>query len=95
MILKETFGYVFYYIYTDETLKRLKKFATLLPNNWLAETPQPLAVRGLADSRRKGSGFPKSNWIFFSKKNCRQTRFELICSLGFRVNSEPVSRYFQ
>ncbi|MFJ7929092.1 hypothetical protein, partial [Peribacillus sp. NPDC096448] len=24
-----------------------KKFATLLPNNWLAETPQPLAVRRL------------------------------------------------
>ncbi|MFS0811048.1 hypothetical protein [Peribacillus phoenicis] len=25
----------------------MKKFATLLPNNWLAETPQPLAVRRL------------------------------------------------
>ncbi|QOS90842.1 hypothetical protein [Peribacillus sp. JNUCC41] len=25
----------------------LKKFATLLPNNWLAKTPQPLAVRRL------------------------------------------------
>ncbi|PRS35852.1 hypothetical protein C6W19_16590 [Bacillus sp. RJGP41] len=25
----------------------LKKFATLLPNIWLAKTPQPLAVRGL------------------------------------------------
>ncbi|MEW5594231.1 hypothetical protein ABGT24_11985 [Peribacillus frigoritolerans] len=24
-----------------------KKFATLLPNNWLAETPQPLAVKRL------------------------------------------------
>ncbi|MFE5431111.1 hypothetical protein [Peribacillus simplex] len=26
------------------TLTRLKKFATLLPNNWLAETPQSLAL---------------------------------------------------
>ncbi|WHY56198.1 hypothetical protein [Peribacillus simplex] len=25
----------------------LKKFATLLPKNWLVETPQPLAVRRL------------------------------------------------
>ncbi|WP_349729072.1 hypothetical protein [Peribacillus frigoritolerans] len=24
----------------NETLNGLKKFATLLPNNWLAETPQ-------------------------------------------------------
>ncbi|WP_192824873.1 hypothetical protein [Peribacillus frigoritolerans] len=29
------------------TLKGLKKFATLLPNNWLAETPQTLASRRL------------------------------------------------
>ncbi|WP_286201415.1 hypothetical protein [Bacillus sp. ISL-4] len=25
-----------------ESLNRFKKFATLLPNNWLAETPQTL-----------------------------------------------------
>ncbi|MGE6610907.1 hypothetical protein ACQKFG_10335 [Peribacillus sp. NPDC076916] len=25
----------------------LKKFATLLPNNWLAKTPQPLALMRL------------------------------------------------
>ncbi|WP_440969708.1 hypothetical protein ACSS6N_15775 [Peribacillus frigoritolerans] len=29
----------------DETLIGLKKFATLLPKNWLAETPQTLASR--------------------------------------------------
>ncbi|MFY0782076.1 hypothetical protein AB1K18_17650 [Peribacillus simplex] len=28
-------------------LSRLKKFATLLPNNWLAETPQTLALMRL------------------------------------------------
>ncbi|ASS95449.1 hypothetical protein BS1321_16940 [Peribacillus simplex NBRC 15720 = DSM 1321] len=29
------------------TLTRLKKFAILLPNSWLAETPQALAPRRL------------------------------------------------
>ncbi|MFJ7991718.1 hypothetical protein ACIQY5_05865 [Peribacillus frigoritolerans] len=33
--------------YMDETLNGWKKFATLLPNNWLAETPQALAPRRL------------------------------------------------
>ncbi|MFS0813607.1 hypothetical protein [Peribacillus phoenicis] len=28
----------------DKALIGLKKFATLLPNNWLADTPQPLAL---------------------------------------------------
>ncbi|MFF2855810.1 hypothetical protein [Peribacillus sp. NPDC058002] len=28
-------------------LNELKKFATLLPNNWLAETPETLAARRL------------------------------------------------
>ncbi|WP_347940731.1 hypothetical protein AAEY33_25385 [Peribacillus simplex] len=31
----------------DETYIGLKKFATLLPNNWLAETPQALALMRL------------------------------------------------
>ncbi|MBX9957561.1 hypothetical protein H7T43_22050 [Peribacillus simplex] len=42
----------------------LKKFATLLPNNWLAENPQALGRGGLADGRRKGSGFLKSTGPF-------------------------------
>ncbi|WP_413024716.1 hypothetical protein [Peribacillus frigoritolerans] len=36
---------------------RLKKFATLLPNNWLAETPQPLAVRAWQTVGGKGADF--------------------------------------
>ncbi|WHX66011.1 hypothetical protein QNH26_20415 [Peribacillus frigoritolerans] len=51
-----------------------KKYATLLPKNWLAETPQTLASRRLGSSRRKGSGFLKSTGIF-KRKNCSQTRF--------------------
>ncbi|MEI2471880.1 hypothetical protein V8V75_20320, partial [Peribacillus frigoritolerans] len=34
-----------------------KKYATLQPKYCLAETPQALSRGGLADSRRKGSGF--------------------------------------
>ncbi|WP_342604489.1 hypothetical protein [Peribacillus sp. FSL E2-0159] len=49
------FGFFLFY----ETLIGLKKFASLLPNNWLAETPQELALMRLADNLRKGSGFLK------------------------------------
>ncbi|MFD4818966.1 hypothetical protein [Peribacillus butanolivorans] len=59
-----------------------KKFTTLLPNNWLAETPQTLAARGLADSRRKGSGFLKSTETFFNKKTAGKLAFyEFVYSL--------------
>jgi hypothetical protein len=34
-------------LFYTENLKRLKKYATLLPKNWLAETPQTLASRRL------------------------------------------------
>ncbi|MDM5360542.1 hypothetical protein [Peribacillus sp. ACCC06369] len=37
----------FLLFYMDETLTSLKKSATLLPNNWLAETPQALALMRL------------------------------------------------
>ncbi|MDQ7862590.1 hypothetical protein RCO48_20920 [Peribacillus frigoritolerans] len=50
--------HVFFTFYMDGTLIRLKKFATLLPNYWLAETPKRRLRRGgLADSRRKGADF--------------------------------------
>ncbi|UYY96705.1 hypothetical protein OJ967_14525 [Peribacillus frigoritolerans] len=37
----------FFTFYMDETLTRLKKFATLLSKYWLAETPQALALMRL------------------------------------------------
>jgi hypothetical protein len=58
----------FLLFYTDETLKRLKKVATLLPNNWLAETPQPLAVRRLGRQSPERERISEINWIFFSLK---------------------------
>ncbi|WP_260286124.1 hypothetical protein [Peribacillus aracenensis] len=35
------------YFTVYETFTRLKKFAALLPNNWLAKTPQTLALMRL------------------------------------------------
>ncbi|MFD2002939.1 hypothetical protein ACFSE3_10275, partial [Peribacillus frigoritolerans] len=52
------------------TLNGWKKYATLLPKNWLVETPESLRRGGLADSRRKGSGFLKSTEMRL-KKNSR------------------------
>ncbi|MGE7683519.1 hypothetical protein [Peribacillus simplex] len=52
--------------YIEETLTRLKELETLLPNNWLAETPQTLAVRRLG--RRQSAErerVSEINWNFF------------------------------
>jgi hypothetical protein len=46
----------------------VKKFTKLLPNDWLAKTPQSLALRRLGRSRRKGSGFLKLTGTFIKKK---------------------------
>jgi hypothetical protein len=43
--------------YMDETLLGLKKFATLLPKNWLAETPQALAEEAWQTVGGKGADF--------------------------------------
>ncbi|MDQ0884213.1 hypothetical protein [Peribacillus sp. V2I11] len=44
---KTRLSFMYFYFSIDEALTRLKKYATLLPNNWLAETPQTLAARRL------------------------------------------------
>ncbi|MGE7606181.1 hypothetical protein ACQKML_06170 [Peribacillus frigoritolerans] len=44
------------------TLIGLKKFATLLPNNWLAKTPQPLAVRRLGRQSAERERISEINW---------------------------------
>ncbi|TFH61273.1 hypothetical protein [Peribacillus frigoritolerans] len=45
----------------------LKKFATLLPNDWLAETPQALALMRLGRQAAERDGFLKSTAIFSKK----------------------------
>ncbi|MGG3556135.1 hypothetical protein ABES23_05465, partial [Peribacillus frigoritolerans] len=51
-----------------------KKYATLLPNNWLAETPQTLASRRLGSQSAERERISEINWNF-SRKNCRFVLF--------------------
>ncbi|MFF2497387.1 hypothetical protein [Peribacillus sp. NPDC058075] len=43
----------------------MKKFATLLPNYWLAETPQPLALMRLGRQSAERERISEINWNFF------------------------------
>ncbi|MFS0814802.1 hypothetical protein [Peribacillus phoenicis] len=60
----------------------MKKLATLLPNNWLAKTPQPLAVRRLGRQSAEREWISEINSNGFFKKTCRQTALIQICLLG-------------
>ncbi|MFF2856715.1 hypothetical protein [Peribacillus sp. NPDC058002] len=42
----------------------MKKFAALLPNYWLAETPQPLALMRLGRQSAERELISESNWNF-------------------------------
>ncbi|MEF2097745.1 hypothetical protein V3595_24330 [Bacillus sp. CFBP9009] len=55
----------------------MKKLATLLPNNWLAKTPEPLAVRRLGRQSAERERISEINSNGFKEKNCSQTRFFL------------------
>jgi hypothetical protein len=55
------------YFYIDETYIGLKKFATLLPNNWLAETPQALAPRRLGRRSAERERISEIDWTFLIK----------------------------
>ncbi|MFE4813112.1 hypothetical protein ACFQ9Y_18520 [Peribacillus simplex] len=47
----------------------LKKFATLLPNNWLGETPQALAARRLGRQSAERERISEINWnVLYIKK---------------------------
>ncbi|WP_440970937.1 hypothetical protein ACSS6N_09695 [Peribacillus frigoritolerans] len=43
----------------------MKKFATLLPNYWLAETPQTLASRRLGRQSAERERISEINWNVF------------------------------
>jgi hypothetical protein len=53
----------------------LKKFATLLPNNWLAETPQTLAVRRLGRQSAERERISEIKGSFFKKKTASKRVF--------------------
>ncbi|MED3987603.1 hypothetical protein P4646_26865 [Peribacillus simplex] len=46
----------------------MKKFATLLPNNWLAKTPQMLALMRLGRQSAEREWISKINSNFLRKK---------------------------
>ncbi|MFJ7309393.1 hypothetical protein [Peribacillus frigoritolerans] len=46
----------------------MKKFARLLPNNWLAETPQALALLRLGRHSAKRERIAEINWNAFQIK---------------------------
>ncbi|MEF2096830.1 hypothetical protein V3595_19575 [Bacillus sp. CFBP9009] len=46
----------------------MKKYATLLPNNWLADTPQTLASRRLGRQSAERERISKSAGTFLNKK---------------------------
>ncbi|WP_347940661.1 hypothetical protein AAEY33_24610 [Peribacillus simplex] len=43
----------------------MKEFATLLPNNWLAETPQALACMRLGRQSAERERISEINWNVF------------------------------
>ncbi|WP_434167163.1 hypothetical protein [Peribacillus frigoritolerans] len=60
----------------------MKKFATLLPNNWLAETPQTLASRRLGRQSDERERISEIDWTFLNKKLQSNSHFfEFIFSL--------------
>ncbi|MFJ7938352.1 hypothetical protein ACIQYG_07435 [Peribacillus sp. NPDC096622] len=49
-------------------LNGLKKYATLLPKNWLAETPQALASRRLGRQSAERERISEINWNILLEK---------------------------
>ncbi|MBT2665034.1 hypothetical protein J7J00_05965 [Bacillus sp. ISL-4] len=61
----------------------MKKFATPLPNNWLVETPQPLALMRIGRQSAERERISEINCNFFLK-NKRETNLDLkysVCSI--------------
>ncbi|MGG0409372.1 hypothetical protein [Peribacillus simplex] len=58
---------IFYSFIWDETLTRLE-FATLLPNNWLAKTPQTLALMRLGRQSAERERISEINRNVFQRK---------------------------
>ncbi|MDO7484969.1 hypothetical protein Q5O89_01420 [Peribacillus frigoritolerans] len=83
--LQQTSSICFLLFY--ETLIGLKKFATLLPNNWLAEVPQTLVLMSLGSQSAERERVSEISWNVLSK-NFRQSRFSSnLSTVSGRVNS--------
>ncbi|ASS95627.1 hypothetical protein [Peribacillus simplex] len=67
-----------------KTLTGLKKFATLLPNNWLAETPETFEARRLGRQSAEKELISETTWNFFKIKKLQANSifFEFVYSLN-------------
>ncbi|WHX65991.1 hypothetical protein QNH26_20315 [Peribacillus frigoritolerans] len=57
-----------FFIFFPVILNGWKKYATLLPKNWLAETPETLASRRLGRQSAEREGVSEISWKFIKKK---------------------------
>jgi hypothetical protein len=62
--------YDFLLFYMDGTVTSLKKSATLLPNSWLADTPQALALMRLGRQSAERERISEINWNVFLIRLC-------------------------
>ncbi|MDP9739651.1 UNVERIFIED_ORG: hypothetical protein QFZ59_001481 [Bacillus sp. B2I3] len=63
-----SFRLVYPLSFSPVLLNGWKKYATLLPNNWLAETPQTLALMRLGSQSAERERVSEINWNFLKKK---------------------------
>ncbi|MFY0783019.1 hypothetical protein AB1K18_22410 [Peribacillus simplex] len=93
MILKEDLVYLHVLLFLwSRTLTGLKKSATLLPNNWLAETPQALAPRRLGRQSAERERISEIKLNVFYKKTVDKLAFPRVCLQSGRSewsNPEP------
>ncbi|WP_258831599.1 hypothetical protein [Peribacillus frigoritolerans] len=71
MILNQDRVIHVYFFTVLAKLTGLKKFATLLPNNWLAETPQTLALMRLGRQSAERERISEIDYNFYHKKSRR------------------------
>ncbi|MGZ9819548.1 hypothetical protein ACXM0N_27175 [Peribacillus simplex] len=81
MILKEDLVNLHVLLFLwNRTLTGLKKSATLLPNNWLAETPQALAPRRLGRQSAERERISEIKLErFLNKKTVDKLAFPRVC----------------
>ncbi|MDQ7863234.1 hypothetical protein RCO48_25910 [Peribacillus frigoritolerans] len=72
----------------------MKKFATLLPNNWLAESPQTLASRRLGRQSAERERISEIDYNFHHKK-VDKLAFLRICLQSGKGTSSPFFLCFE
>ncbi|PRS44385.1 hypothetical protein C6W19_01265 [Bacillus sp. RJGP41] len=63
-LFKTSLSFMFFLV----LLNGWKKYATLLPKNWLAETPQAFALMWLGSQSAERERVSEINWNFLKKK---------------------------